>query len=75
MAHTDCPKCQMAEVHCTCGHYPLNHHTGMATYKEEYLKLKSICSGIYYARIAMREDLVFKGLKDIDNYFREPNMN
>ena len=44
-------------------------------YKAEYDKLRSICSRIYYARIAMREDIVIKGLSEIDNYFREPNMN
>lgn len=44
-------------------------------YKEEYEKLRHICLRIYYARIAMREDLVIKGLEEIDAYFREPNMN
>lgn len=44
-------------------------------YKQEYETLRDICSRIYYARIAMREDLVIQGLSDIDNYFREPNMN
>lgn len=44
-------------------------------YKQEYETLRHICSRIYYARIAMREDLVIKGLEEIDAYFREPNMN
>lgn len=44
-------------------------------YKEEFEKLRHICIGIYYARIAMREDLIIKGLEEIDAYFREPNMN
>lgn len=75
MSHTDCPKCQMAEVHCTCRYYPPIHNTSTATYKEEYIKLKSICHRIHCARIAMREDLAIKGLEDIDNYFRESNIN
>lgn len=44
-------------------------------YKEEYEILRGICISIYYARIAMREDLVIKGLAEIDAYFRESNMN
>ncbi len=44
-------------------------------YKKEYNILRDICSRIYYARIAMREDLVIKALSEIDNYFREPNLN
>ena len=43
--------------------------------KAEYEKLKHICVRIYYARIAGCEKTVIEGLKDIDNYFREPNMN
>jgi allantoicase len=46
-----------------------------SAYKAEYEKLKSICLKIYYARIAMREDLVIEGLKEIDKYFYQPNMN
>jgi hypothetical protein len=42
---------------------------------EEHDILHDICLRIYYARIAMREDLVIKGLSEIDNYFREPNLN
>lgn len=45
------------------------------TYKEEYEILRDICLRIYFSRIAMREDLIIKGLLEIDNYFREPNMN
>lgn len=44
-------------------------------YRQEYEKLRTICSRIYYARIAGCEKTVIEGLKDIDNYFREPNMN
>jgi hypothetical protein len=44
-------------------------------YKDEYEKLYAICLHIHYARIAMRSDLVLKGLEDIDAYFRNPNMN
>ena len=44
-------------------------------YKTEYNTLRDICIGIYYARIAMRNDLVVKGLEELDWYFREPNMN
>jgi hypothetical protein len=43
--------------------------------KEEHNILRDICLRIYYARIAMREDLVIKALSEIDNYFREPNLN
>jgi hypothetical protein len=42
---------------------------------EENDILRDICLRIYYARIAMREDLVIKALLEIDNYFREPNLN
>jgi hypothetical protein len=45
------------------------------SYKQEYEKLRHICIGIYYARIALRADLVIKGLEELDAYFREPNMN
>ena len=44
-------------------------------YKAEYDKLRSICLSIYYARIAMKQDDVIKGLEKLDSYFREPNMN
>jgi len=44
-------------------------------YKNEYDKLKSICARIYYARIAMRSDLVTKGLSELDDYFRGENVN
>lgn len=44
-------------------------------YKKEYNILRDICLRIYYARIAMRDDIVIKGLLEIDNYFREPNIN
>jgi hypothetical protein len=44
-------------------------------YKQEYETLRDICSRIYYARIAGCEKTVIECLKDIDNYFREPNMN
>ena len=69
MALTDCPKCWNAEEHCSCSEKQIG------TYKEEFEKLRHICLKIYYARIAMREDLVIKGLDEIDAYFREPNMN
>ena len=69
MSLTDCPKCWNAEEFCSC------NEKQIGTYKEEYEKLRSICLRIYYARIAMREDLVIKGLEEIDAYFREPNMN
>jgi hypothetical protein len=45
------------------------------SYKQEYEKLKHICVRIYYARIAGCDKTVIEGLKEIDNYFREPNMN
>lgn len=44
-------------------------------YKAEYDKLRSICLSIYYARIAMKQDDVIKGLEKLDSYFREPNIN
>ena len=44
-------------------------------YKNEYNKLHEICLAIYYARIAMRDDVIIKGLEKLDQYFREPNMN
>ena len=69
MALTDCPKCWNAEEQCTCSEKQIG------TYKEEFEKLRHICLKIYYARIAMREDLIIKGLDEIDAYFREPNMN
>jgi hypothetical protein len=78
MALTDCPKCWMAEEHCTCHvHYgtPLQYQSSHQMYKDEYEKLYAICLRIHYARIAMRSDLVLKGLEDIDTYFRTPNMN
>ena len=78
MALTECHKCW--NHHCTCNsptHQPNDApcKDWLMTYKDEYEKLQSICLRIYYARIAMREDLVIKGLEDIDEYFREPNMN
>jgi len=77
MALTDCPKCWMAEEHCTCYNNAmhLHHQTSNKKYKDEYEELRAICLFIHCARIAMREDLVVKGLEDIDAYFREPNMN
>ena len=66
MALTDCPKCWNAEEHCTCT---------ANDYQPQNKELHSICLRIYYARIAMRQDLVIKGLEEIDAYFREPNMN
>ena len=69
MALTDCPKCWNAEEQCTC------NIVDIGTYKAEFEKLRHICIGIYYARIAMREDLVIKGLEELDAYFREPNVN
>ena len=69
MAIKVCPSCFVAEQSCVCS------DNQMGSYKEEYEKLRSICSGIYYARIAMRSDLVAKGLDELDNYFRPPNMN
>ncbi len=73
MALTKCPNCW--NHYCTCGSPSHYHQPSASPYKQEYEKLRAICSRIYYARIAMREDLVIEGLKDIDNYFREPNMN
>lgn len=73
MALTECPKCWMIEENCTCSSqysHPIN-----SPYKTEYNTLRDICIGIYYARIAMRNDLVVKGLEELDRYFREPNMN
>jgi hypothetical protein len=67
----DCPKCW--DRHCTCDNS--TQQTSDESYKNEYKRLRSICLNIHYARIAMREDLVIKGLEDIDAYFREPNMN
>lgn len=42
---------------------------------EEYEKMKSLLMRIYYARVAMDEPLVIKLLWDVDNFFREPNLN
>lgn len=69
MALTDCDKCGMAEEYCKCNQIP------NISYIQKYNELNSICLGIYYARISMREDLVKKGLEQIDRFFREPNMN
>lgn len=77
MALTDCPKCWMAEEHCTCHNSAMHmqYQSSYQMYKDEYEKLYAICLHIHYARIAMREDLVVKGLEDIDAYFRNPNIN
>ena len=69
MAIKVCSSCFVAEQSCVCDDKQIG------SYKEEYEKLRSICAGIYYARIAMRGDLVAKGLDELDAYFREPNMN
>jgi hypothetical protein len=45
------------------------------SYKTEYEKLLFICSKIYYSRIAMNEEDVKNGLKEIDSYFRTENLN
>lgn len=74
MALTDCPTCWTAAEYCICGNYSQMQPSGMP-YKQEYEKLRSICSRIYYARIAGCEKTVIECLKDIDNYFRETNMN
>jgi hypothetical protein len=50
-------------------------HDAYLEYKAEYNKLLNICTGIYYARIALRNDLVIDGLNKLDAYFREENMN
>ncbi len=50
-------------------------HDAYHEYKNEYDKLKSICARIYYARIAMRSDLVTKGLIELDDYFRGESVN
>lgn len=50
-------------------------HDAYLEYKAEYIKLINICTGIYYARIALRHDLVIEGLNKLDAYFREENMN
>jgi hypothetical protein len=50
-------------------------HDAYLEYKAEYNKLLNICTGIYYARIAMRSDLVGKGLNELDDYFRGENVN
>jgi len=73
MALTECPNCW--NHYCTCGSPSHYHHPSALPYKQEYEKLRAICSRIYYARIAGCEKTVIECLKDIDNYFREPNMN
>jgi len=50
-------------------------HDAYFEFKNEYIKLANICAGIYYARIALRNDLVIEGLGKLDAYFREENMN
>lgn len=50
-------------------------HDAYHEYKNEYNKLINVCTSIYYARIALRRDLVMKGLDDLDHYFRGENMN
>ena len=50
-------------------------HDAYIDYKTEYNELLSICASICYARIAMNESLVRKGLNELDNYFREENVN
>jgi hypothetical protein len=73
MALTECPNCWM--VDCTCTSSSNYHQPNVMPYRQEYEKLRTICSRIYYARIAGCEKTVIECLKDIDNYFREPNMN
>lgn len=70
MALTDYTKCWDAEEHCTCN----DKHMG--TYKEEYEKLRSICLRIYYARnVGLSPDTIVDCFEEIDEYFREPNVN
>jgi len=42
---------------------------------EHYLRMDSLLTRMYYARVAMNEPLVIKLLLEVDNFFRDENYN